>query len=76
MLFRLIKNAPACAETSAGRQMQVELREIPSAGAPLPAPRLRQAGEILPQQACPVLDTGKDERNPAPRGTHGRFSSA
>ena len=27
-----------------------------------------------PQQACPVLDTGKDEGNPAKRGTDGRFS--
>jgi hypothetical protein len=32
--IRLLKNAPACAEASAGRQMQVELREIPFAGAP------------------------------------------
>jgi len=44
----------------------------------LPAPRLRQAGEIprreriyafttrrTPQQACPVLDTTKDEGSPA-----------
>jgi hypothetical protein len=30
----LLKNTPACAEASAGRQMQVELREIPFAGAP------------------------------------------
>ena len=29
-----------------------------------------------PQQACPVLDTGKDEGNPAKRGTDGRFSAA
>jgi hypothetical protein len=53
---------------------------------PLPAPRLRQAGrckapEILRseayigcslQQACPVLDTGKDEGNAA---LGGYFSS-
>ena len=32
--IRLLKNAPACAEASVGRQMQVELREIPFAGAP------------------------------------------
>jgi hypothetical protein len=31
---RLLKNAPACAEASAGRQMQVEPREIPFTGAP------------------------------------------
>jgi hypothetical protein len=29
----MLKNAPACAEASAGRQMQVELCEIPLAGA-------------------------------------------
>ena len=28
------------------------------------------------QQACPVLDTGQDEGNPAKRGTDGRFSAA
>ncbi len=28
------------------------------------------------QQACPVLDTGRDEGNPAKRGTDGRFSAA
>jgi len=31
---RLLKKGPACAEASAGRQMQVELREIPPAGTP------------------------------------------
>jgi hypothetical protein len=31
---RLLKKGPACAEASAGRQMQVELCEIPPAGAP------------------------------------------
>jgi hypothetical protein len=30
----MLKNAPACAEASAGRQMQVKLCEIPFAGAP------------------------------------------
>ena len=30
----MLKNAPAYAEASAGRQMQVELCEIPFAGAP------------------------------------------
>jgi hypothetical protein len=30
----MFKNAPACAGASAGRQMQVELCEIPFAGAP------------------------------------------
>jgi len=30
----MLKNAPACAEASAGRQMQVEPCEIPFAGAP------------------------------------------
>ena len=30
----MLKNAPACAKASAGRQMQVGLCEIPSAGAP------------------------------------------
>jgi len=29
----MLKNTPACAEASAGRQMQVELCEIPPAGA-------------------------------------------
>ena len=29
----MLKNGPACAEASAGRQMQVELCEIPPAGA-------------------------------------------
>ena len=29
----MLKNVPACAEASAGRQMQVELCEIPPAGA-------------------------------------------
>jgi hypothetical protein len=29
IFLRLLKNAPACAETSAGRQMQVEPCEIP-----------------------------------------------
>jgi hypothetical protein len=29
----MLKNAPACAEASAGRQMQVELCEIPFTGA-------------------------------------------
>jgi hypothetical protein len=28
------------------------------------------------QQACPVLDTGKDEGNPQNLGTHGCFSAA
>jgi hypothetical protein len=29
----MLKNGPACAEASAGRQMQVELCEIPFTGA-------------------------------------------
>jgi hypothetical protein len=53
---------------------------MPRYEAPLPAPRLRQAGEILRrerfqtvpyrctlQQACPVLETGKDEGAPLRR---------
>ena len=34
VFLRMLKNAPACAEASAGRQMQVESCEIPFAGAP------------------------------------------
>jgi len=61
---RLLKNAPACAEASAGRQMQVEPCEIPFSGAPeiLRRERFKTVPyRSTPQQACPVLDTGKDE---------------
>jgi len=61
--FRLIKNAPACAEASAGRQMQVEFYEIPLAGAP----------EILRSEAyLEYAATTRDEGNAA----DGRFSAA
>jgi hypothetical protein len=32
--YRLLKKGPACARASAGRQMQVELCEIPLCGGP------------------------------------------
>jgi hypothetical protein len=35
---RLIKNVPACAEPSAGRQMQVELDQIPRLGQSMNCP--------------------------------------
>src|SRR4030042_2347303 len=50
IFLRLLKNAPACAEASAGRQMQVELCEIPLPlrGRPcLLRSGFAQAGEIL-----------------------------
>jgi hypothetical protein len=49
---RLLKKDPACAEASAGRQMQVELCEIPPAG----------ASEILRSEACSGV-----RRNDLPR---------
>ena len=55
--------------------MQVEPWEIPFTGAPEILRSKAYIGCTL-QQACHVLDTGKDEGNPAKRGTDGRFSTA
>ena len=46
-LFRMLKNAPACAEASAGRQIRVELAKSRSRGRPC----LRQAGGIPRSEA-------------------------
>jgi len=56
--LRLLKNA----------QTQVELCEIPLAG----APKILERRTWMYAQACPVLDTGKDEGNAA----DGLFSAA
>jgi hypothetical protein len=59
--------------------MEVELCEIPLAGAFEIVCRERFETVpygIPPQQACPCLDTGKDERNPAKRGIDGCFLAA
>ncbi len=44
IFLRLLKNGPAYAEASAGRQMRVELCEIPFAGAPVSLSPAAQAG--------------------------------
>jgi len=59
--------------------MQGELCEIPLAGV-LEIICREQVETVpyrcTPQEACPALDKGKDEGNPAKRGTDGRFSTA
>ncbi len=63
----------------AGRQMQVELCEIPFAGTPkIPC---RERFKTVPygctrQQAVSLLDKRMDEHNPAKPGTNVHFSAA
>ena len=75
---RLLKKGPACAKAPARRQMRVEFAKPRLSGAP--ELLCRERFETVPykgtvQQSCPVLDTGRDEGNPARCGTDGRFSA-